>query len=221
MIDNYLGRRRCPLCHGPCIAALCQGCEHALPWNTTACPGCARPQLHDAPCADCARQPPPFDRAWAALRLETPVRESIHTLKYHAGFLQAHWLGELMAQRLARRPEPLPQVLIPVPLHHTRLMRRGYDQAQELARVMTRSLAIPLRPLAAKRMRATPHQVGLSEAQRRKNVRQAFAVDASVRGLHIALLDDVMTTGATLHELALSARKAGAVKIEVWAAARA
>lgn len=126
-----------------------------------------------------------------------------------------------MAKQLAQRREPLPQLLIPVPLHRTRLMHRGYDQAQELARVITRSLAIPLHPHAAKRVRATPHQIGLTEAQRRKNVKNAFVVNESVRGLHIALIDDVMTTGATLYALTQAARKAGAAKIEVWAAARA
>lgn len=155
------------------------------------------------------------------LRMETPVREGIHGLKYHAGFLQAHWLGKIMAQRLAQRPAPLPQLLIPVPLHHGRLMRRGYNQALELARVITQTLAIPLLPQPARRLRSTPDQIGQTRAQRHKNLKGAFTVDACVRGHHIALLDDVMTTGATLTELATAARKAGAAKIEVWAAARA
>ena len=221
MIDNCLAKQRCALCQGLCPGALCAGCEQSLPWNTPACPGCARMQTHDAPCATCAKEPPIFDRAWAALKMETPARDSIHRLKYHAGFLQAHWLGTLMAQRLAMRAEPLPQLLIPVPLHHTRLMRRGYNQAQELARVMTRSLAITLAPHAAQRVRATPDQIGQTRAQRRKNLHAAFVVNECVQGAHIALLDDVMTTGATLTELAHAARKAGAAKIEVWAAARA
>ena len=88
-------------------------------------PGCARTQAHDTLCLACAEAPPPFDRTWAALRLETPAREGIHGLKYHAGFLQAHWIGALMAKQLSRRVEPLPQLLILVPLHRTRLMRRG------------------------------------------------------------------------------------------------
>lgn len=203
------------------MGPLCAGCEQALPWNAPACPACARSQTHDAPCLQCTDEPPPFDRAWAALKLQTPAREGIHDLKYHAGFLQAHWIGALMAKRLAQRREPLPQLLIPVPLHHTRLMRRGYNQAQELARAITQSLAIPLMPQAAKRVQATPDQIGLTRAQRRKNLKHAFSVDECVRDRHIALLDDVMTTGATLNELARAARKAGAARIEVWAAARA
>lgn len=155
------------------------------------------------------------------LKMATPAREGIHGLKYHAGFLQAHWLGHLTAKQLARRRESLPQLLIPVPLYRTRLMRRGYNQAHELARVITHSLAITLAPEAAVRLRPTPDQIGLSRAQRRKNLKGAFEVNDCVRGLHIALLDDVMTTGATLTELAQAARKAGAAKIEVWAAARA
>lgn len=221
MIDNSAASRPCPLCHALSVGTLCAGCERALPWNRPACSLCACAQSHDDLCRSCAMDAPPFDRAWAMLRMETPARESIHSLKYHAGFLQAHWLGGLMAMRLARRAAPLPQLLIPVPLYRTRLMRRGYNQAQELARVITQSLAIALAPEVAVRLRATPDQIGLSRTQRRKNLKGAFAVDERVRGLHIALLDDVMTTGATLAELAQAARESGAAKIEVWAAVRA
>jgi ComF family protein len=126
-----------------------------------------------------------------------------------------------MAERLARRAQPLPELLIPVPLHRRRLMRRGYNQALELARVLKRTLALPVEAGAATRLHATPDQIGQTAAQRRRNLRNAFAVDTKVAGKHIALLDDVMTTGATLAALARAARKSGAAKIEVWALARA
>jgi ComF family protein len=222
MVDNFPIKQLCRYCGGDAQRlALCTGCEAALPWIAQACPGCALPQNHDGLCSRCLKKPPPFDSAWAAFRLEAPVQQGIHGLKYHAGFLQAGMLGRLMAEKLGRRAQPLPELLIPVPLHRTRLMRRGYNQALELARAFKRTLAITLDADAATRLRATPDQIGLTAAQRRRNLHGAFKVDASVADKHIALLDDVMTTGTTLAELARAARKAGAAKIEVWAAARA
>jgi ComF family protein len=148
------------------------------------------------------------------------VQQAIHGVKYHAGFLQARLLGELMAQKLGRRALPLPELVIPVPLHRNRLMRRGYNQSLEIAQTLKRTLAIKVDATAAKRIRATPDQIGLSAAQRRRNLHNAFVIDTRVAGKHIALLDDVMTTGTTLAELARAARKAGAVRIEAWAVAR-
>ncbi|MGH8455750.1 MAG: ComF family protein [Stenotrophobium sp.] len=222
IVDYFLGRQRCIYCGESCgRLPICAGCENGLPWNACACPGCARPQTHAAPCPDCLQHSPLFDSAWTAFRLEPPVQQGVHALKYHAGFLHAGLLGELMAQRLARRAQPMPQLIVPVPLHHTRLMLRGYNQALELARGLRRVLDVEVDARAAQRVRATPDQIGLSKAERRRNLKSAFAVSARVADLHIALLDDVMTTGATLAELARAARKAGAVKIEVWALARA
>ncbi len=163
----------------------------------------------------------PFDSAWAAFQLATPIQQAIHGLKYHAGFLQAHLLGQLVAQKLGRRAQAFPDLILPVPLHRTRLMRRGYNQALELAQILRRSLDIGVDANLAKRVRATPDQIGQSRAQRQKNLYGAFIVDARVAGKHIALLDDVMTTGATLAELARAARRAGAARIEAWAIARA
>lgn len=221
MVDNFWPARRCIYCGGPSSTiALCTGCAASLPWITEACPGCAQPQNFNGLCSRCLKKPRPFDAAWAAFRLDAPVQQAIHDVKYHAGFLQARLLGELMAQKLGRRALPLPDLVIPVPLHQKRLLRRGYNQSLEIAKTFKRTLTLKIDANAAKRVRSTPDQIGLSAAQRRRNLHNAFTVDARVAGKHIALLDDVMTTGATLAELARAARKAGAVRIEVWALAR-
>jgi ComF family protein len=221
MVDNFSPSRRCVYCEAPSSKiALCDGCSASLPWIRQACPGCAQPQNFDGLCARCLKKPRPFDAAWAAFRLEAPVQQAIHGVKYHAGFLQARLLGELMAQKLGRRALPLPELVIPVPLHRNRLMRRGYNQSLEIAQALKRTLAIKVDANAAKRIRATPDQIGLSAAQRRRNLHNAFTVDTRIAGKHIALLDDVMTTGTTLEALARAARKAGAVRIEAWAVAR-
>lgn len=215
---------RCSFCAAPIADGLaCAGCLAALPWNRPACPVCALPQSGPlaGPCSACLARSPPFDRAWAAFRHEPPIAQAIHGLKYHAQFRQARPLGLAMAQAIARRPEPLPQWLLPVPLHGSRLRRRGYNQALELARVLASRLAIDLQPDAAKRLRATPDQIGQSAAERRRSVRGAFAVSDAVAGRSVAIVDDVMTTGSTVSELARVCRRAGAAAVEVWTATRA
>ena len=220
MVDNF-SATFCAFCQQAADGArLCGACRDALPWLTQACPLCAQPQAHDAACARCAKKPPPFDSACAAFRLEAPVQQAVHALKYHAGFGAGMLLGELMAQHLARRAQPLPQLIIPVPLHRSRLQWRGYNQARELARAVTGVLNIAVDDSAAVRQRATSDQIGLSLTDRRRNLRGAFAAKHRLDGLHVALLDDVMTTGATLAELARTVRKAGAQRIEAWALAR-
>lgn len=221
MVDNFWPARRCLYCSAPSgRAAVCEGCTASLPWIHQACPGCALPQNFDGLCRHCLKKPPPFDSACAAFQLDVPIRQAIHELKYRTGLLHADLLGQLFARKLGQRPQPLPELIIPVPLHRRRLQHRGYNQALQLAQAITRSLDIRVDANIARRVRATPDQIGQSRAQRRKNLRGAFSVEACVAGKHIAILDDVMTTGATLAELAHVARRAGAVKIEAWAIAR-
>lgn len=190
-----------------------------LPWNRLCCPRCALPQPHDQPCRRCLRRPPAFDAAWSAFCLETPVRQSIHQLKYNARFLEARALGHLMAEQLRTR-ESLPGWLIPVPLHRHRLWHRGYNQALEVGRTIAEHCSMQLLATAARRVRATADQIGMTASQRRRNVRNAFKVDIDLSGRHVALIDDVMTTGATLDALAQACKRAGAARVEAWCAAR-
>lgn len=204
--------------------AACASCIAALPWNANACRACALPLtsgVETSVCVDCLRDSPPQDRSWAAFRYEPPIRQAIVELKFRSRLAPAHVVGGLMAEQLARRAQPLPEVLVPMPLHERRLQRRGYNQALELGRELARRLSLPLASRAARRVRATLEQTRLDGAARRRNVRGAFLVDPrAVRGRHVALLDDVITTGATVAELARATRAAGATRIEVWAAAR-
>lgn len=215
---------RCSLCRQVSPGPVCADCRADLPWNRSACPHCARPQ-ESGPghvCAVCAETPPPFDMGWSAFRYQVPIDKAVQGLKYHAGFRSAQWLGQEMGRALAQRALPLPQVLLPVPLHAGRLRGRGYNQALELARAIGGVLQVEVDARGAARLRATADQIGKSAAERRRNVKGAFAVAAGrYDGKHIALVDDVMTTGSTLAELARACRKAGAARIEVWTAARA
>lgn len=212
---------RCLFCGGAVPDLSCAACTADLPFNDCACPGCAEPQVEALHCAGCLRRPPAFDGAWTAFLQETPIRESIHQLKYGARLVQARWLGQQMAAGLRARRMPLPDLLIPVPLHRGRLWRRGYNQALELTRAIARELGLPVDAHAARRLRATADQIGLSAAARRRNLKNAFVASRDLSGLHVALIDDVMTTGATLDALARACRQAGAMHIEAWAAARA
>lgn len=210
----------CLYCRAPGADPVCDGCRQDLPWNRSACPGCAMPLAFATLCPDCLRRPRAFDAARTAFVLAPPVQTGLWGLKYRSRFEQARVLGRLMAQEIKASGEPLPQRLVPVPLHWRRLARRGYNQALELARVLGRELAIPVDTDSLQRLRATPDQIGRSAAQRRRNMRGAFAARCSLAGLHLALVDDVMTTGATFDALARACRKAGAAHVQAWAAAR-
>lgn len=217
--------RACCWCDAPSPGEpACASCRARLPWNEHACRACAIPLpagAHTDVCKDCLEASPSQDRTWAAFRYEPAIAAQVIGLKFHARFAPAHVLGTLMALRLAQRPEPLPELLVPVPLQARRLWRRGYNQALEIARELSLHLRIVLAPQLARRTGITQEQTRLSAAERRRNVRGVFEVSDNVRGRHIAILDDVITTGATAGELARTARQAGARRIEVWAAARA
>lgn len=223
---NLLAPRRCCWCQARIARGhSCEPCRAQLPWNRVACDRCALPLAGPpAPgrlCPSCSATPPPQDRAFVPLRYEAPVAARILDLKFHGQLQLAAIFADLLVPGLANRPDPLPDLLVPVPLHRHRLFGRGYNQALEIGRALAAVLAVPLRPDAARRRSPTAEQTRLSAAQRQRNVRGAFSFSAIAHGRSIALLDDVVTTGATAAELARSARAAGAVRVEVWAVARA
>jgi ComF family protein len=144
----------------------------------------------------------------------------VQQLKFHGRLARARLLGALLAQALqSDRHTPWPAALIPVPLHPSRLRERGFNQARELALPLARHLAIPLRDDLVRRIRATAPQVGLTAVARARNLRGAFAIDG-VPPAHVALIDDVLTTGSTLTAMSLALRAAGSMQIEVWTPAR-
>lgn len=219
---RLLAPERCLWCGSDgAVGGACEGCKADLPWNRVACPRCAQPMPVVATCAKCLKRPPAFDSAWTAFVHVEPVRRGVHRLKYGAQFEQSRVLGRLMGRQAAARGETLPDLLIPVPLPRRRLFLRGYNQAQELARAVSRACGIPVDAGAAVLVRSPGDQIGQTAAQRRRNLRGAFRIEQDLGGRHVALIDDVMTTGATLDALARAARRAGAARIEAWALARA
>lgn len=214
---------RCLVCGdaGHAGLDLCPACFADLPWNDCACAQCALPlPAPAAHCGACLSSPPAYSACQAPLRYAAPLDRLLPRFKFHAGLAEGRLLGALVRQRV--RPEPGIDVLVPLPLYAARLGRRGYNQALELARPLARAWHLPLRPAALRRVRDTAPQSELDAAARRRNVRGAFAADAdAVRGRRVLLLDDVITTGATVGEAASALLAAGAIEVRVLAAARA
>jgi ComF family protein len=213
---------RCLLCgaQGQPGMDLCEACAIEMPRNRSCCARCALPLPTPAAlCGQCQRRPPPWDAAWAPFRYGWPLDRLETRYKFGATLAAGRALATLWQ---AERAPALPELIVPVPLHRTRLRKRGYNQALELARPLARTLGVPCRPDVLQRARATGAQTELDAADRRRNVRGAFALrPGSTLPAHVVVLDDVMTTGATLAECASVLKRAGVTRVDVWALARA
>jgi len=198
---------------------LCSGCIPDLSWYSQPhCPQCALPTPDGQLCGACLKRPPAFDRTRAAFSYGFPVDRLIQGLKYNGRLAIAPALGEFLAQCV--EPLPSPDLLIPMSLHPARIRQRGFNHATEIGRSVAKRLNLPLDIATCQRVRDTPPQVGLAYAQRRSNVRGAFVCKGGVSGKRIAIIDDVMTTGTSLNELANTLKQAGAREVEAWVVAR-
>lgn len=214
----------CLLC-GDCgerTLDLCRKCLDSLPFLLEACPRCGLPLAasSDTQCGACLKDPPPFDRMKCTFRYEEPIRHLIQSLKFGSRHAHARLLGTLLAGSI-HPPQSTPEVLIPVPLHPRRYAGRSFNQSLEMARIVSAHLEVPLDYNTCRRVRSTEAQTKLHAEERRRNIRHAFRISTKFKYKHIALLDDVVTTGATVSELATELREAGAEQIDIWACARA
>lgn len=218
----------CQLCDERCETdqALCGSCEADLPWLDGQCSVCALPlPASGLTCGDCLKCPPTFDHVAVPWRFAFPVDSLITRFKH-----QSRWpLGRLLAEQLARHLQhafdeglPRPDVLLPVPLARKRLRKRGFNQAKMLADWLSPALAIPVDVQLLQRVQDTQSQQQLDAASRRRNLRQAFHLvdQAGLTGRHVAIVDDVLTTGATAEALARLLKRAGAVRVDVYCLAR-
>ena len=222
-LSRLLLAPRCLVCSEPGDAGLdlCAACRDELPWNLDACRQCGLP-AHGAGavCGQCQLSPPPYTRTQVALHYAFPVDRLLPRFKFHGDLAAGALLATLMQWTLD--PADAPQLLIPVPLHRARLRQRGYDQALELARALARECRLPLCRNRLRRLRATQAQTELGALSRQDNVRGAFALrPGPALPAHVALVDDVMTTGATLGECARVLLAGGVQRVDVWAVARA
>lgn len=213
---------RCLLCGGAGQRelGLCADCLAELPRNHIYCQRCALPLAEPAErCGACQRREPPWDSAWAPFRYAWPLDQLEARFKFGADLACGQVLARLWG---ALVPPARPACLLPVPLHRTRLRERGYNQAHELARHLARAWRLPCRIDVLERVRATTAQTELDAKARRRNVRGAFQVTRDTPlPEHVALIDDVSTTGTTLTECARVLRRAGVRRIDAWTLARA
>jgi ComF family protein len=197
---------------------LCAACERELPSNACACPRCALAGSGNAECGACIANPPHYDASCAAFAYAYPVDALIQALKY-GGQLA---LAELFAHKLHQRIGPAVGVdlILPLPLHPARLAERGFNQAAEIAKILSRLSGIAMDAQLARRVRNTAAQTALPWRERTANMREAFRCERGLAGLSVAVVDDVMTTGATLNELARTLKQSGAKRVENWVVAR-
>ncbi|MEQ1602694.1 MAG: ComF family protein [Methylophilaceae bacterium] len=199
--------------------AICTDCLHDLPWHKAErCPQCGLTSTHHQICGACLKNPPAFDATHALFRYAFPVDAMLKRYKYQHQLVMAEALGTLMAQALMNQPQP--DLIIPMPLHSQRLQQRGFNQSLEISRVIAKQLHIKLDYQSCVRTRFSAPQASLPFKERISNMRGAFACEQRFDGLHIALVDDVMTTGASLNELAKTLKQAGAGQVESWVVAR-
>ncbi|MNZ26819.1 DNA utilization protein GntX [compost metagenome] len=222
-------RLHCLLCGAPADNAelpLCPGCDADLPWLGGQCTTCALPlPSHGLACGECLKKPPPFSRVETPWRYAFPVDSLVTRFKHHGQWPLGRLLGLLLARHLQHAFHdglPRPDLLLPVPLAPRRQRQRGFNQAAMLADWLGSSLQLPVDGRIVQRVRETPAQQGLDAATRKRNLRNAFALPAAanLHGLHLALVDDVLTTGATAARIAQLLRKAGAARVDVYCLAR-
>lgn len=205
---------------------VCMACETELPWLGDHCQRCALPlPAAGMTCGQCLMQPPAFERVVAPWTYNFPIDSLITRFKHSAKWPYGHLLGDLLAQSLQHRFNedlPRPDVLVPVPMSTRRLRQRGFNQAALLARWLSERLDVPIDERLLLRPQDTNAQQDLNAEARKRNLHHAFALasDASVKGRHLALVDDVLTTGATAQALALLLLDAGASRVDVYCLAR-
>ncbi len=208
----------CFLCRGAARGILCERCDADLPrLDAQHCPRCALASPSGAVCGRCLTQPPAYDATTAALAYRFPADVLVQSLKFRGELALAPFLGKLLSECISSKNA---DCMVPVPLSAERLRSRGYNQALEIARHVANAIGVRLAPDACVRRRATSVQMDLPLAERARNVRGAFECPRLVEGATVAVLDDVMTTGATLDEIAATLKRAGAARVVNWVVAR-
>lgn len=202
---------------------LCRGCENDLPWLQHACPRCALPLTtsEEVLCGECLQKTPPFNRTIALFQYQQPIIHMITALKFQEQLVFSKLLGQLLLVKLQKfyQNKSWPECIIPMPLHKDRIKERGFNQALEIARPIHEITKIPLNRVDCLRIKATERQTYLAAKIRQINMRKAFIVKRKP-GSHIAIIDDVITTGQTVHELSLALKRSGVAHIDIWCAAR-
>lgn len=220
----FFSGNRCFLCTNHCKGqeTICTTCANDLTNNSLACPTCAKPYTSSKQCADCLIQPPIFtNRTWTLFRYHYPVNLLIQQMKFNQKINLANHFGKMFSTLWTKENTALPDCIMPIPLHSSRLIARGYNQSLELAYPLAKHLNIKIDTSSCHRIRATKPQAELPAKKRKQNIHNAFSITKEIDYQYILLIDDVITTGSTVNELARTLRRAGVQRIDVLAVARA
>ncbi len=233
MVNNWVKYTQFILLPGCCLLCnrptgrqqdICPACKKELPFNHHHCRTCAQPlpvsAVSGTLCGRCQKQTPVFDHCFAPFRYQDALVSLHHNFKFHHKLAAGRLMAELMCEQLANRPPQLPRLLIPTPLHPARLRARGFNQAQELTAILSSQLSIPVDSHSLYRIRETRAQSSLPKKERQRNIRNAFALTSKIRSNHVAIVDDVMTTGLTVSEISKILQACGVGRIEIWVFAR-
>lgn len=230
--QSPLTHKTCPLCSTPSADLICENCTAMLPTISQQCFQCGLPLSIDTEtnatnipatklrCGKCLTSPPAFDVCISPFHYALPINQFITQLKFRQKLHYANILAELLITKIESHSERLPDCIIPVPLHKSRLRQRGFNQALEIAKPIAKKYAIELDTKSCVRIISTPPQMEQNKESRKNNIRNAFTVSKEFKHTHIVLVDDVMTTGNTLNEISKAFRKQGVKRIQVWAVAR-
>ncbi len=217
-------RHRCIICSAIGPAPICQQClSDYLISPRYSCRQCALPlENHAIICGECLRHPPTFDKAFCPYLYRPPISQLLNQFKHHSNHIIGYALCQLFCIAIKEHHNqqhiPLPDYIIAVPLHWRRQWKRGFNQAELLAETLASNLNINM--LYAKKIKSTQTQEALSRQKRMLNLRNSFIFKKTLQGQSIAIVDDVMTTGATANQLASTLKKAGAGEVAIWALAR-
>ena len=215
----------CPLCKGSSNLAntLCEPCLLSLPTLSWCCEKCKEPlpEGDSLLCRLCQKQDRPFNDCIIPFLYQSPVSDMVQRLKYSGKLIYLRPMVNRLIDSLEDhyQDKEWPEAIVPVPLHWWRLRTRGFNQAHLIAKRISNTLGIPIMSQKIRR-KQTPPQQGLSASKRRKNIRNTFTVGTAIGIKHIAIVDDVMTTGATFEELSRTLQKAGVKTVDLWCLAR-
>jgi len=221
-VKQHFFQGTCFFCLAKTNSAWCADCENDFMLREPSCPVCGRASHSNEICGNCLKQPPFFDTTETLFNYQFPTNHLIKAFKFNQRPELAKQLAKRFSEKiLLQRFSVLPETIIPVPLHQQRQKERGYNQSLELARHLSKRLDTKINDSLCQRILNTQPQSTLPMKTRRKNVRGAFVLNKQEIPNHIAIVDDVITTGSTINEMASLFKKAGCEQIDVWAVARA
>lgn len=230
-LGHYLGmRQHCLLCAADDVneGCVCDSCVYDMPWHDgPQCQTCNLPSNHSI-CGACLKNMPNFDCTVSIFRYNYPLSYLIQRYKYQEALHISQFFALALLQKINHTDKRIAEntrqhridLIIPMPMHANRIKERGFNQALEIARILSKRLNIPLNYRACTRTKYTPPQASLPLKKRKQNVAGVFACTPTLQGLNVAVIDDVMTTGASLNELARTLKNAGACYVECWVVAR-